>query len=82
MLKIAPHLSASVCLTTERQRDAMETFQKHLEEGLTLLQSKAIPYELIAVNLREALEAIDRLLGKTTADDILENIFSHFCVGK
>lgn len=82
MLKIAPHLSASVCLTTERQRDAMETFQKHLEEGLTLLQSKAIPYELIAVNLREALEAIDRLLGKTTADDILDNIFSHFCVGK
>jgi tRNA modification GTPase len=82
MLKISPNLSSNVCLTTERQRDALETFQKHLVEGLALLDSKVIPYELIAVNLREALEAIDRLLGKTTAEDILDNIFSHFCVGK
>jgi len=82
MLKISPGLSEGVCLTTERQRDALETFQKHLEEGLSQLSSEPTPYELIAVDLREALEAIDRLLGKTTADDILNNIFKHFCVGK
>ncbi len=82
MLKISPLLTTGVCLTTERQRDALETFQKHLEGGLALLASEIIPYELMAIHLREALEAIDRLLGKTTADDILNNIFSHFCVGK
>jgi len=38
--------------------------------------------ELIALELREALDALGRILGSVTPDDILGRIFSTFCIGK
>ena len=34
------------------------------------------------ITVREALNEFDWILGKTTTDDILESVFSNFCVGK
>jgi tRNA modification GTPase len=36
----------------------------------------------LAVDLREALEALGRITGEVVTQDILEEIFSRFCVGK
>ena len=41
-----------------------------------------MPPEIIVTDLRIALEHFDRILGKTTNDDILDSIFSRFCIGK
>jgi tRNA modification GTPase len=41
-----------------------------------------VPHEMILLDLYEALLALDRLTGATTADDILHRIFSSFCIGK
>jgi tRNA modification GTPase len=38
--------------------------------------------ELIALELREALDALGRILGSVTPDDVLGRIFSSFCIGK
>jgi len=38
--------------------------------------------ELISIHLKDAINQFDWLLGKTTADDILNTVFSEFCVGK
>jgi tRNA modification GTPase len=38
--------------------------------------------ELIALELREALDAVGRVLGNVTPDDVLGRIFSSFCIGK
>jgi tRNA U34 5-carboxymethylaminomethyl modifying GTPase MnmE/TrmE len=38
--------------------------------------------DLISIHLKEAIEQFDWLVGKTTPDDILNTIFSRFCVGK
>ncbi len=38
--------------------------------------------EIMAEYLRQALAGFDQLLGRTTADDILGEIFSRFCIGK
>jgi tRNA modification GTPase len=42
----------------------------------------AIPHEMILLDLYRALGALDSLTGQTTADDILNLIFSTFCIGK
>ncbi|RAL21231.1 tRNA uridine-5-carboxymethylaminomethyl(34) synthesis GTPase MnmE [Lujinxingia litoralis] len=39
-------------------------------------------HELIAIDLREALDALGDITGKVRTDDILQRIFSEFCVGK
>ena len=38
--------------------------------------------ELVAVDLRIAVNAIGEIVGKTTTEDLLDNIFSQFCIGK
>jgi tRNA modification GTPase len=43
---------------------------------------KAARSELIALELREALDALGGILGRVTPDDVLGRIFSGFCIGK
>jgi tRNA modification GTPase len=42
----------------------------------------SIPHEMILLDLYRALWALDSLTGQTTPDDILNLIFSTFCIGK
>ncbi len=42
----------------------------------------AIPHEMVLLDLYNALRALDELTGATTAEDILNLIFSTFCIGK
>ena len=58
-------------------RRAAEALQK-AEEGIL----GGLSGEFVAVDLREALEAIGEIVGKTTPDDVLNYIFENFCIGK
>ena len=40
------------------------------------------PFELAAITIREAVDALGRILGVAVTDDVLEDIFSRFCIGK
>jgi tRNA modification GTPase len=42
----------------------------------------AIPHEMLLLDLYAALRPVDAITGATTADDILNRIFSTFCIGK
>ncbi len=68
-------------IATVRQREALVKVLEGVEragEGL----SQALPPDLIATDLRAALEGLKELTGEVTTDDILNNIFSSFCIGK
>ena len=41
-----------------------------------------LPGEVVAVELREATDALAEIVGETTSEDILDRIFSTFCIGK
>ncbi|MEE8397483.1 MAG: tRNA uridine-5-carboxymethylaminomethyl(34) synthesis GTPase MnmE [Desulfobacterales bacterium] len=59
-----------------------------LEKGLLAARGAAegirdsLPAELVAIDLREAVDALDEVLGRNTREDILSQIFSQFCIGK
>jgi tRNA modification GTPase len=40
------------------------------------------PGEIVALELREAMAALEELLGVSVSEDVLDRIFSRFCVGK
>lgn len=40
------------------------------------------PAELVAIDLKEALDLLGEIIGVTTTEDILDQIFSRFCIGK
>jgi tRNA modification GTPase len=60
-------------LLTE-SREALEQARRATEIG--------IPHEMLLLDLYAALRPIDAITGATTADDILNRIFSTFCIGK
>jgi tRNA modification GTPase len=68
-------------LTNLRQQqsvsDALAAL-KRAQQGLIAI----IPHEMILLDLYEALHSLNALTGTTTNDDILNLIFSKFCIGK
>jgi len=75
-------LSNNITITTNRQQRALRSCYNKLNTSINLLNSPRCAYELVSIELREALDALGEILGKTTQDDILKNIFNQFCVGK
>jgi tRNA modification GTPase len=62
--------------------------RKALEEALACFNraadalGDALPMEIVALELGSGLDSLGQIIGETTPEDVLENIFSHFCVGK
>ena len=67
-------------LSSKRQQTALKRSKEHLEKALK--KESLVELEIVAHNLRLALSEFDWVLGKTTTDDILNSVFSGFCVGK
>ena len=68
-------------LTNLRQQQAIIAARTALEDSRRANDS-GIPHEMILIDLYRALWALDSLTGQTTPDDILNLIFSTFCIGK
>ncbi len=66
-------------LTRAHQRDSLRRAARAVENALA--QFDASP-EFLSMDLREALAAVGEITGETTPDDLLERIFSAFCIGK
>jgi tRNA modification GTPase len=75
---IAPE---SGLITSLRQESLLRESLAALEQGKAA-NATGIPHEMLLLDLYEALRALDELTGATTADDILNRIFSTFCIGK
>jgi len=64
-----------------RHQTAIHHAAEELERGCAAAKDGA-PMELVAIHLREALDATGSIIGITTSEDILDDIFSKFCIGK
>jgi tRNA modification GTPase len=74
--------TSDIILTTRRQYNSIKQCKESLESGLSILCFAEPELELVAFELRDSINHIDTLLGKTSVDDILNRVFSGFCVGK
>ncbi len=68
-------------VTNLRHKRALEKANKNLKQMLDSLQ-QGIPEDMLAIDLREALNQLGRITGETVTEDIIDRIFSDFCVGK
>jgi tRNA modification GTPase len=68
-------------VTSLRQRNLLQECLEALRQADGAVQ-QSIPHEMILLDLYDALRALDGVSGATTADDILNHIFSTFCIGK
>ena len=63
-----------------RQRKAFLQAQSHIKEAIRT--AGLITLDCLAVDLSIALEALGELTGKNTKEEVMDRIFSDFCIGK
>jgi len=68
-------------ITSLRHEQLLRESAEALQQALTA-NCVGIPHEMLLLDLYAALRPIDAITGATTADDILNRIFSTFCIGK
>jgi tRNA modification GTPase len=68
-------------ITNLRQEKLLREAGEWLDKARGAVE-EAIPHEMLLLDLYAALRPLDALTGATTADDILNRIFSTFCIGK
>ncbi|MFN3568017.1 MAG: tRNA uridine-5-carboxymethylaminomethyl(34) synthesis GTPase MnmE [Caldimicrobium sp.] len=65
-----------------RQKISLEKAKEHLEKAIEeLSQVNPLP-ELIALEIRSAISSLAEIIGEITTEDLLNKIFSSFCIGK
>jgi tRNA modification GTPase len=72
---------SSVLVCNQRHYDALREARAYLEKFVACLKTGA-ETELAAFELRSSLSALDEIIGVTQTENILERIFSRFCIGK
>jgi tRNA modification GTPase len=73
--------SPGVIVTNVRHKIAIDTAVAALNNGASLLRAE-MPLEIVAVEMRDALDRLGEIVGAVTTEDILNRIFSEFCIGK
>jgi len=69
-------------VTRERHRIAIVTAIGAMESARAEVLGKATRVELAADELHRAIRALDSLLGRVDVEDLLDEIFASFCIGK
>jgi tRNA modification GTPase len=69
-----------VALSRARHRDALVSAEQSLRQFSLGLRDRNL--ELLALDLRGALQAVGSVTGQTATDEVLDLIFSSFCIGK
>lgn len=69
-----------IVVSNIRHKEALMKAKKFIND--TIDAAKTDAYELIALDLKRAIDEIASIIGKITSEDILENIFKNFCIGK
>ena len=68
-------------VTNSRQQVCLSRAKASLDQALLAANIQELQ-DLISIDVKASLLALDELTGELITDDILDNIFDHFCIGK
>lgn len=74
--------AGAATMTRQRHRRAMEVALTNLASAMDRIQMQDANVELAAEDIRVAIRALDSLIGRVDVENILDEIFSSFCLGK
>lgn len=77
--KVSP--GDTLLVSNLRHKEALLQAKDSLKEAITATCS-SLPSDLIALDLRQALNSLGEITGETVSEEILDRVFSEFCVGK
>jgi tRNA modification GTPase len=73
--------SQKITITNIRHKSALEKTKQSIENIFETIES-GLPMDLMAVDIKGALDSLSEVTGEISSEDLLDHIFSNFCVGK
>lgn len=73
--------AGDVLVSNQRHYEALSQANEALDSALAAMQH-GLPSDLLSEDIRQVIYLLGTITGEITSDDILKNIFSHFCIGK
>ena len=73
--------SEKLIITNIRHKTALEKTKESIKSIFETIDT-GMPMDLISVDLKEALDNLSEITGEISSEDILDHVFSNFCVGK
>ena len=73
--------SDALLVSNPRHKTALEKAQEHLAAAEDSLLN-GMPDDFVTIDLTSALNALGEITGETVTEELLETIFSRFCIGK
>ncbi|MCF8010179.1 MAG: tRNA uridine-5-carboxymethylaminomethyl(34) synthesis GTPase MnmE [Clostridiales bacterium] len=71
----------SLFISNIRHKDILEKANKHLLDVIDGIENH-VPVDLLAIDVREAWQILGEITGESVSEDLIDNIFKNFCVGK
>jgi len=68
-------------VTSVRQKRALEMALKSIADAIKITHEK-LPYDFIEIDIKNAYAYLGEIIGETVGDDIIDKVFSEFCLGK
>jgi len=68
-------------VTSPRHKEALGRALDHVQAAHTAYQARELA-DLVAIDLAAAVHTLGEITGQTASDDLIESIFSTFCIGK
>ncbi len=81
VLKKAVPRDSDLLVMNLRQKKALEETREGVKRALGAIK-QGLSEELVAFDLREGIDRLGQITGEVVTDEILDHIFSHFCIGK
>lgn len=73
-------VESGIIITNARHLQALKTAQKSVDNALKSVKNQTL--DLVSIDLKLAYSALGEITGNTTGEDIIDAIFSKFCLGK
>lgn len=73
--------ASGLLVTSSRHRDALQKARQNIQSALAALE-QGMTGDLLSIDLRSALKNLGTITGEITTEDVLDSIFSRFCIGK
>ncbi|MFA5056141.1 MAG: tRNA uridine-5-carboxymethylaminomethyl(34) synthesis GTPase MnmE [Dehalococcoidia bacterium] len=73
--------SDAILVSNPRHKSCLEQAIRHIDQALHGIDTR-IPDDFVTIDLTSALNTLGEITGETVTDELLETIFSNFCIGK
>jgi tRNA modification GTPase len=73
--------SDALLVTNPRHKEALQRAERHLRLARAAMEEK-LPDDFVTIDLTAALNALGEITGETVTNELLDTIFSRFCIGK